>query len=247
LESISSYVRELLINIHKNEVNLHMGSTLSCVEILTVLLTKYVKRSSNPLEKDWLILSKGHAAPALYALLALEGLIPYEELFKMQSIDSMLQGHPDTSIAGVDVSTGSLGQGLSIGVGIATWIKLRGGSGRVYIVMGDGEQDEGEVWEAITHAVVRKLSNLIVIVDDNGYQLDGRVCDIKPKYFMPFIWSTIGWAVILCNGHSVSSLISAIDRALVNEKPTVIFAKTVRGKGLKQIEGTDIQRVELWS
>ncbi len=221
-----------------------MGSTLSCVEILTVLLRKYVKITSDPLSKDWLILSKGHAAPALYALLAENGLIPYEELIKLQSLESRLQGHPDVMIPGVDMSTGSLGQGLSFGIGVAIWIKSKGGSGRVYVVMGDGELDEGQVWEAMTDAARRNLDNLTVIIDCNGYQLDGRLSEVKPKHYMPLVWSVVGWEVFLCDGHNVPNIISTLDEAIRVKAPTVIFAKTVRGRGLKQLEGTDLQRVE---
>ncbi|MEM4519232.1 MAG: 1-deoxy-D-xylulose-5-phosphate synthase N-terminal domain-containing protein [Sulfolobales archaeon] len=244
LEITSEKIRKLLIEIHQYEKNLHMGSSLSCVEILTVLLKRYIRLGSEPINKDWLILSKGHAAPALYALLADIGLIHYTELIKMQSLDSRLQGHPDIMIPGVDMSTGSLGQGLSFGIGVASWVKSRGGSGRVYVVMGDGEQDEGEVWEAMTDAVYRGLDNLVVIVDANGYQLDGKISEIKPKHFMPLVWKTVGWEVFLCEGHNVVSIISALDSAIKAQKPAVIFALTIRGKGIKQLENTSIQRVE---
>ncbi|MCS7108627.1 MAG: 1-deoxy-D-xylulose-5-phosphate synthase N-terminal domain-containing protein [Sulfolobales archaeon] len=244
LELTSEKVRKLIIDIHHYEKNLHMGSTLSCVEILTVLLKRYIRLSGDPLTKDWLVLSKGHAAPALYALLADIGSIHYGELMKLQSLDSILQGHPDIAIPGVDMSTGSLGQGLSFGMGVASWIKSRGGVGRVYVVMGDGEQDEGQVWEAMTDAVHRGLDNLIVIIDFNGYQLDGKLSEVKPKHYMPLIWRTVGWEVFLCDGHAVASIVSALDGAIRSRKPAVIFAKTVRGKGLKQLEDTHIQRVE---
>ncbi len=221
-----------------------MGSTLSCIEILTVLLKRYVKTSPDPLTKDWLILSKGHSAPALYALLAEKGFIRYDELLRLQSLESRLQGHPEIFIPGVDMSTGSLGQGLSFGVGVATWIKSRGGSGRVYVVMGDGEQDEGEVWEAITDAIRRGLDNLTVIIDWNEYQLDGRLSEVKPKHYMPLVWKAVGWEVFLCDGHNIASLVRVLDEAIRAKSPAVIFAKTIRGKGLKQLEDTALQRVE---
>lgn len=244
LELTAQYVRDYVISLRFHDKNLHMGSTLSCVEILTVLLSKYVRDGIDSKDKDWLILSKGHAAPALYVLLAMKGFIPYDELPKIHMIDSMLQGHPEVSIPGVDMSTGSLGQGLSFAVGVATWIKIRGGSGRVYVVMGDGEQDEGQVWEAMTHATALGLDNLIVIIDANGYQLDGSVGEVKPKYFMPTVWSAVGWLVMSCDGHSVEALTQVLDLALSARRPVAIFAKTVRGKGLKDIEGTELQRVE---
>ncbi|MCC6021951.1 MAG: 1-deoxy-D-xylulose-5-phosphate synthase N-terminal domain-containing protein [Sulfolobales archaeon] len=244
IKTLSEYVRTAVIDLHHIEKNLHMGSTLSCIEILTVLVSKYIRRSSDKLNRDWLILSKGHAAPALYVLLAEVGIIPREELVKIQSINSILQGHPDISIPGVDMSTGSLGQGLSFAVGIATWIKFKGGYGRVYVIMGDGEQDEGQVWEAMTDAVRRGLDNLLVIIDVNDYQLDGKTSEVKPKHYMPLIWKTVGWEVFVCDGHDIISLINSIDNALSCGRPSVIFAKTVRGRGLKPIEGTELQRVE---
>jgi len=205
-------------------------------------MLKYIKRSDCDLNRDWLILSKGHAAPTLYAILAECGFIPINELEMIHDISSILQGHPEISIPGIDMSTGSLGQGLSFGVGIAKGIKLRGGKGRVYVVMGDGEQDEGEVWEAMTNAVAQKLDNLIVIIDNNGFQLDGPVEKIKPKHYMPAVWETVGWKVILCDGHSIFSLDKAVSEALSCNMPAIIFARTIRGKGIAEIENTKIQK-----
>lgn len=224
---------------------IHVGSSLSSIEILTTLLFRYIREGKDPINKDWLILSKGHAAPALYALLVEKGYISEDELWKIQDISSILQGHPEIYIPGVDMSTGSLGQGLSFGVGIAQGIKMKGGSGRVFVIMGDGEQDEGEVWEAMTHAVARKLNNLIALIEMNGFQLDGATSEIKPKEFLPNVWREVGWEVLSCDGHDFVSLINTIDEALKAKAPVAIFAKTVRGKGLKAIENTANQRVGL--
>ncbi|ADM28526.1 transketolase subunit A [Ignisphaera aggregans DSM 17230] len=244
IEAVANSIRRSLIIMHKHEKFLHMGSSLSSVDIIATLMFRYINRNGDPLNRDWFILSKGHAAPTLYAALAELGLIPKEELIKIQSIDSILQGHPEISIPGVDMSTGSLGQGISFAVGIAAWIKSRGGRGRVYVLMGDGEQDEGQVWEAITHAATLKLDNLIVIIDANGFQLDGKVDEVKPKPYLPFVWKAIGWRVLWCDGHDIASIMTAIEEALESDRPTVIFAKTIRGYGLKHIENTDKQRVE---
>jgi transketolase len=242
IELLASRIRNHVLNMHLHDQTLHLGSSLSSVEILAILMFKYLRRSSDPINRDWLILSKGHAAPTLYAALAESGLISIKELEKIHDISSILQGHPEISVPGVDMSTGSLGQGLSFGVGIATGIKVRSGRGRVYVVMGDGEQDEGEVWEAITHAATRKLDNLVVIVDNNGFQLDGSTEDIKPKHYLPYVWRIVGWKVIMCDGHSIASLDRAINEALSSNMPTAIFAKTIRGKGVVEIENTKIQK-----
>ncbi|MCS7111815.1 MAG: thiamine pyrophosphate-dependent enzyme [Ignisphaera sp.] len=219
--------RRSLILMHNYDKHIHITSSLSSLNIIATLLMKYIRRDDNPLNKDWFILSKGHAAPALYAVLTEVGLIPRDELVKINSLNGVLQNHPDVEIPGVDMSTGSLGQGISFAVGIAVWIKLRNGRGRVFVLMGDGEQDEGQVWEAITHAAILKLSNLIVIIDWNGFQLDGKTEAVKSKHYLPFIWSAIGWKVLWCDGHDVVSIVSTVNEALESDRPTVIFAKTM--------------------
>ncbi len=242
LELLAIKIRNHVLRMYLKDQSLHLGSSLSSIEILTTIIFKYLRRTRDPLNRDRLILSKGHAAPALYAALAEAGLIPVDELDRIHDINSILQGHPEISIPGVDMSTGSLGQGLSFGVGVAAGIKIRGGSGRVYVVMGDGEQDEGEVWEAITHAAARKLDNLVVVVDNNGFQLDGAVDDIKPKHYLPHIWRAVGWRVHICDGHSIASIDRSISDAISSKSPTVIFARTVRGKGVVEIENTKSQK-----
>jgi transketolase len=140
------------------------------------------------------------------------------------------------------MATGSLGQGLSFGIGIATGIKMRGGTGRVFVDMGDGEHDEGEVWEAITHAVTRKLDNLIAFVEVNNFQLDDSVDNVKPKGYLPKVYEAVGWAVFEADGHDFVSLSEALEEALKAKRPSVIFARTVRGKGFPPIENTRKQR-----
>ncbi|MCY0882309.1 MAG: thiamine pyrophosphate-dependent enzyme, partial [Acidianus infernus] len=132
--------------------------------------------------------------------------------------------------------------GLSFGIGVATGIKMAKGNGRVFVIMGDGEQDEGEVWEAATHAVARNLDNLIAFIEVNGYQLDARTSEVKPKDFLPDVYKAIGWRTFSCDGHDILSIINAVEEALKARKPAVIFAKTLRGKGFTPIENTKIQR-----
>ncbi|MCQ4447976.1 MAG: transketolase [Sulfolobales archaeon] len=242
-------LREIAENARKNVIKmlfydqtLHVGSSLSSIEIITLLMFKYLRFGRDPLNRDYFILSKGHAAPALYAVMAEKGFIPEDELWKIQDISSILQGHPEIFIPGVDMATGSLGQGLSFGIGIATGIKMRGGTGRVFVDMGDGEHDEGEVWEAITHAVTRKLDNLIAIVEVNNFQLDDSVDNVKPKGYLPKVYEAVGWAVFEADGHDFVSLSEALEEALKARRPSVIFARTVRGKGFPPIENTRKQR-----
>ena len=221
--------RKDLLIMYQYDKHIHLESSLTSLEILaTIHLFK--KSSENLVDRDWLILSKGHAAPALYAILAELGVIPKSELTNINSINSILQNHPEISIPGVDVSTGSLAQGLSIGVGIATWIKSVGGCGRVFVVMGDGENDEGQVWESITHAAMLNLNNLIVVIDWNGHQHDGSVRKVKPKDYLPLVWRAIGWRVLWANGHDIVSLMIAIESALKSDRPTVIFAQTDKNR-----------------
>lgn len=242
LKDVAQRARKNVVRMLFYDQTIHVGSSLSSIEILTTLLFRYIREGKDPINRDWLILSKGHAAPALYAVLVEKGYISEDELWKIQDISGLLQGHPETFIPGIDMSTGSLGQGLSFGIGVAQGIKMRGGSGRVFVIMGDGEQDEGEIWEAITHAVTRKLDNLIAFIEMNGFQLDAATSEVKPKEFLPDVWRSVGWKVLNCDGHDFISLINTIDEALKVKVPVVIFAKTRRGMGFKAIENTEKQR-----
>lgn len=234
-------MRATLLEMYLRDQNIHLGSSLSAIEILATVVFKHLRRSGDPVDRDWLVLSKGHAAPALYAALVEEGLVSRGEVERIGDVEGILQGHPETWIPGVDASTGSLGQGFSFAVGVAMGIKMAGGSGRVFVIMGDGEQDEGEVWEAMTHAAARRLDNLFVIVDHNGFQLDGPVEEVRPKDYLPYVWRSVGWRVIMCDGHSIQSLDKALSDAL-RGGPAAIFARTVRGKGVPGIENTKVQK-----
>ena len=237
IRSVSENARKTLLLIHQHEKHIHLGSSLSALDIIAVIVSKFLKRDGSKIDRDWLVLSKGHAAPALYAVLAELGIIDREELMNINSAHSILQNHPDIVIPFVDVATGSLGQGISFAVGAAAWIKLRGGRGRVFVIVGDGEQDEGQVWEAITHAAALKLNNLIVIVDANGMQLDGVTEAVKPKSYMPFVWKAIGWRVLWCDGHDIASIVIAVEEALESDRPVVIFARTSTEKHLYTVNG----------
>jgi len=219
----------------------HTGGSLSVTDLLTVLYYAELKHDpKNPAwsERDRLILSKGHAAPALYAVLASAGYFPPEKLASLRKLGSSLQGHPDMNkTVGVDASTGSLGQGLSIACGLAAAARTGGPVYRVYAVLGDGEQEEGQVWEAAMSAAHYKLDNLCVLVDCNGLQIDGRVCDVMNVEPIPDKWKAFGWNVVLIDGHDYAQILAALANARQTVgQPTAIIARTVKGKGVSFTE-----------
>jgi len=242
LREVAERARKNVIRMLFYDQSIHVGSSLSSIEILTTLIFKYQAADHSPQDRNWLILSKGHAAPALYAVLSEKGIIREDELWKIQSLEGILQGHPEIFIPSVDMSTGSLGQGLSFGLGVAKGMKMSGRKGKVFVIMGDGEQDEGQVWEGFTQKVVKELDNIVVFVELNGYQLDGDVNSIKPKSFLQTVWREAGWTTLTCDGHDFMSILSAIEEAQKAAAPVVIFASTLRGKGFKPIENTKYQR-----
>jgi transketolase len=220
----------------------HPGGSLSATDIIVTLywgVLRHDPRNPGWPDRDRFILSKGHAAPALYAVLAKRGYFPREQLHHLREHESMLQGHPDaTRTPGVEVSSGSLGNGLSIASGIASALKLDGRGSRVYVLLGDGECDEGLVWEAAMFAAHRRLDNLTAIVDRNGLQIDGpteKVVSIEP---IADKWAAFNWHVICVNGHDYAQLQAAFEEAKkTTGKPTVIVADTVKGKGVSFMEG----------
>jgi transketolase len=218
----------------------HPGGSLSCVELLTVLYFSILRH--NPRLPDWdmrdrFILSKGHAAPALYAVLAESGYFPVDELMTLRKTGSMLQGHPDKKIPGIEVSSGSLGQGLSIACGIALNAKIGKLPSKTYVLLGDGECDEGQVWEAAMLASHYKLDNLIAIVDRNGLQIDGLTEKIMRLEPLTKKWAAFGWHVLEINGHDVQEIHSAFESTKKGKgKPTVIIAHTFKGKGVSFME-----------
>ena len=220
----------------------HPGGSLSSADILTYLYFEEMqnidpKDPKNP-DRDRFVLSKGHAAPVLYATLAEKGFIPKEELVTLRKIGSRLQGHPDMNLVpGVDMSTGSLGQGLSTAVGMALAAKLDKKDYRVYSLLGDGEIQEGQIWEACMFAGFRKLDNLVVILDNNGLQIDGEIKKVCSPYPLDEKFLSFNFHVIHADAHDFDSLKAAFDEAKETKgMPTAIIAKSVKGKGVSFME-----------
>ncbi len=218
----------------------HPGGSLSATDILVALyFAKMRFDPKNPcLEgRDRLVLSKGHAAPALYAVLAEAGFFPKTELSTLRKLHSRLQGHPERCTPGVDVATGSLGQGLSVANGLAMAAKLDDSPHRVYVILGDGECDEGQVWEAAGTAAHFSLDNVCAIVDANKLQLDGKTDDIKHKRSLAKKFESFGWHAVQINGHDFAEILAALGNAeKIKGKPTAIIADTVKGKGVSFME-----------
>ena len=219
----------------------HPGGSLSVCEILTLLYQERMNiDAANPDDpnRDRLVLCKGHAAPMLYRNLIKKGFLPEDSMSTLRRIDSILQGHPSNHTPGVEMPSGPLGIGLSAAQGIAIGLKLNGSPARVYAILGDGELDEGTVWEAAMSAPKFKLDNLTAIVDYNRVQLDGTTDEIMPMRDLSAKWHSFGWNVIECNGHDIRELNAALDAcAKINDGPSVIIASTVKGKGVSFMEG----------
>ncbi len=219
----------------------HPGGSLSAADVLTYLYFKEMNVDpQNPAkaDRDRFVLSKGHIAPALYATLAHRGFFPVEELKTLRKIGSRLQGHPDMKkIPGVDMSSGSLGQGISAACGMAKAAKLTGADYRVYAVLGDGEIQEGQVWEASMFAAHYDLDNLCILVDNNGLQIDGSIDEVMSPYPIDEKFKAFGFHVINIDGHDFDQIEAAYQEArTVKGKPTAIIAKTVKGKGVSFME-----------
>ena len=219
----------------------HPGGSLSCMDALTTLYFKEMNIDpANPAweDRDRFVLSKGHCAPALYAVLALRGYFPVENLKLLRSIKGHMSGHPDmVHVPGVDMSTGSLGQGLSCAVGMALAAKTTGKSFRTYAICGDGEIEEGQIWEAAMAAAKWKLDNLCVFLDSNGLQIDGRVDDVMPSAPLDKKFEAFNWNVITIDGHDYADINAALCAARICKgKPTMIIMKTVKGKGVSFME-----------
>lgn len=219
----------------------HPGGSLSAADIITYLYFKEMNVDvSNPKweNRDRFVLSKGHAAPALYAALAYKGFFEVSTLKTLRKVDSFLQGHPDMkSIPGVDMSTGSLGQGISAACGMALDAKKKGRENRVFALLGDGEIEEGQVWEAAMFAGFNKLDNLIAFVDNNNLQIDGYLDQVVAPYPIDEKFEAFGWHVICIDGHNFDEIESALCKAKnVKDKPVAIVAKTIKGKGVSFME-----------
>lgn len=219
----------------------HPGGSLSCVDILTYLYFDHMNidpQDPKNEDRDRFVLSKGHAAPALYSVLALRGFFPVEELKTLRKSDSMLQGHPSVKYTpGVDMCTGSLGQGISAACGMALGAKLAGKDFRVFTVLGDGEIQEGQVWEAAMYASAKGLDNLVAVVDNNGLQIDGKIVEVNSPYPIAEKFKSFGWNVLEISAHSFDEIDAAFNAAAeFKGKPSVIVASSVKGKGVSFME-----------
>ena len=219
----------------------HPGGSLSCVDILTYLYFDHMNidpQDPKNKDRDRFVLSKGHAAPALYSVLALRGFFPVEELKTLRKSDSMLQGHPSVKYTpGVDMCTGSLGQGISAACGMALGAKLAGKDFRVFTVLGDGEIQEGQVWEAAMYASAKGLDNLVAVVDNNGLQIDGKIAEVNSPYPIAEKFKSFGWNVLEISAHSFDEIDAAFNAAAeFKGKPSVIVASSVKGKGVSFME-----------
>lgn len=241
LQKIANEVRKgIVASTHSAKAG-HPGGSLSAADILTYLYFEEMnvnpEDEKNP-DRDRFVLSKGHAAPALYSVLANRGYFPVDDLVTLRHVGSYLQGHPCITVPGVDMSTGSLGQGVSAAVGMAIAGKMDQKDYKVYTMLGDGEIQEGQVWEAAMLAGHRKLDNLIVIVDNNGLQIDGKVADVCSPYPIDKKFEAFNFEVIhLEDGNDMVQIAEAIEKAkAVKGKPAAIIAKTVKGKGVSFME-----------
>ncbi len=218
----------------------HPGGSLSAADIIAYLFNEELNiNPQNPdmPERDRFVLCKGHAAPALYCALAMRGFFPLKELDTLRKLGSPLQGHPDMKkLPGVDMSTGSLGQGLSVACGMALAAKLDGQSNNVYAVLGDGEQAEGQVWEAAMFAAHYQLDKLIAFLDLNGLQIDGTTKAVMDSAPLDDKWRSFGWTVQVIDGHDLNAIKAAVAKAKTEKTPSMIIAKTVKGKGVSFME-----------
>ena len=241
LENIAKKARRNIIEQVYTANSGHPGSSLSCIDILTVLYFNQMNIDhKNPKmeDRDKLVLSKGHASPALYSILAQRGYFPEDELKEFRKLGSRLQGHPDINkLPGVDMSGGSLGQGLSSACGMAISSKLKKQNNKIYCILGDGELQEGQIWEAAMTASHYKLDNLCVIVDNNNLQIDGKIEDVMNPYPIDKKFESFGFEVLKADGHDIKSLLQVFEDAdLIKEKPVVIIANTTKGKGISFME-----------
>ena len=241
LKKIAIEVRKEIIEAVYSAKSGHPGGALSCADILTVLYFNQMnidEKKPNDPNRDRLILSKGHAAVALYSVLAEKGYFPKEELKNFRKLGSKLQGHPDMKkLPGIDMTTGSLGQGLSAGVGMAIASKMDKAGCKIYCILGDGEIEEGQVWEALTTASKNNLDNLCVILDNNNLQIDGEIDKVGGMNNITEKFLSFGFNVVNINGHNIDEIIDGITTAKQTKgKPTIIIAKTVKGKGVSFME-----------
>jgi len=241
LEAKAKEIRRLIIQMLAKAGSGHPGGSLSATDLITALYFNVLRfDSNNPLwpDRDRFHMSKGHCCPLWYAVLAQTGYFDKKELFTLRQLGSILQGHPARSTPGVESASGSLGQGLSIALGMSLAAKIDKKDYRVYVLLGDGEVQEGNVWEAAMAAGHFSCSNLCAILDSNGCQIDGRCEDIMGLEPLAAKWQAFGWHVIEINGHDMAQILSAYQQAkTIKDKPVIIIAHTVKGKGVSFMEG----------
>lgn len=242
LQQIAYHIRRDIIEMLAEAGSGHLGGSLGLADVFTALYFSEMKHhSQNPTweERDRLILSIGHVAPVLYATLARAGYFEVNELKTLRKLNSRLQGHPgkDKGLPGIEISSGSLGQGLSVAVGVALGLKMNKSASRVFCICGDGELQEGSIWEAAMSAGHYKLDNLICIVDRNGVQIDGKTSDVMEIEPLTLKWASFGWHVAIANGNDISHILQTFAEInSVLQKPKVIIAHTSMGKGVPSIE-----------
>jgi transketolase len=241
LDSTAKEVRKDIIQMLTKAASGHPGGSLSCTDVVVALYFHVMRH--DPARPDWanrdrFLMSKGHCAPAWYSVLARSGYFPMAWLETVRKLNFPLQGHPDMlKTIGVEMSSGSLGQGLSIGNGMALAARLDQKSYRIYVLLGDGEIQEGQVWEAAMTSAHHKLDNLCAIVDNNGLQIDGRIDEVKSLGSIPAKWTSFGWNVLEIDGHDMRQILQAFSAAEQTKgKPSIIIARTVKGKGVSFME-----------
>ncbi|MBI1870662.1 MAG: transketolase [Chlamydiae bacterium] len=244
LENLAHEMRKDIIIMIGKAASGHPGSSLSAIDIITALFFNIMRHDSkNPhwQDRDRFVLSKGHAAPALYAAYERSGYFPYEWIYNLRKLGSPLQGHPDRrKMDFVEASTGSLGQGLSVALGIGLAAKLDKKDYWTYCMIGDGESNEGQIWEAAMFASHQKIDNVTVILDYNKFQLDGAVKDILNMEPMKHKWESFGWHVQEIDGHNMKQIIDSLEQAKkIKNQPTMIIAHTVKGKGVSFMENNN--------
>jgi len=240
LENKAKQIRRLIVQMLAKAGSGHPGGSLSSTDLITALYFMILRH--NPKDPDWpdrdrFHMSKGHCCPLWYAVLAESGYFPMKELWSLRQLGSILQGHPDRSTPGVTVASGSLGQGLSVALGMSLAAKIDKKDYRVYCLLGDGETQEGNIWEAAMAASHYKRDNLCAMLDYNGFQIDGKTKDIMNLEPMADKWQAFGWHTIAIDGHNMKEILSAYEEAkVIKGKPTIIIARTIKGKGVSFME-----------
>ncbi|MBN3038282.1 MAG: transketolase [Candidatus Omnitrophica bacterium] len=240
LKEKAKQIRRLIVQMLAKAGSGHPGGSLSSTDIMTCLYFSVMNHEPKKTKwpgRDRFHMSKGHCCPVWYAVLAESGYFPKEWLWTLRKLGSNLQGHPDWRTPGVDVGSGSLGQGLSIALGMALAAKLDKAGHRVYVLLGDGEIQEGQIWEAAMAASHYRCDNLCAVLDYNGYQIDGKVSEIMNLEPLVEKWRAFGWHVVTIDGHDIADILSAFDQAKdLKDKPTIIIARTIKGKGVSFME-----------